>query len=119
MGSFFFPPHPQEPTSSVGAGGGESGPEGGDLGGLLLLHVLDTLGLWWSADRDVVGLRGRKQVLPILGGGMGCNGEKSKEMEKTIMDLVRQKSFLASRVSNESDWEPNGGPRSRPVTLEG
>lgn len=71
LGHFFPPPRPREPTSSVGAGGGESGPEGGDLGGLLFLNVLDALGLRWRADGDVVGLRGRKQVLPILEGVVG------------------------------------------------
>lgn len=101
--SHFFPPHPREPTSSVGAGSGESGSEGRDLGGLLLLHVLDTLGLWWSADGDVVGLRGRKQVLPIL------EGEDVRRWRKQL------KSFLASTVSNESDWKLIGGPRPRPV----
>lgn len=85
--SFFFSPHPQKPTSSVGAGGGESGPKGGDLGGLLFLHVLHTLGLWWSADGDVVRLRGRKQVLPILDGEVG---EGSGDKERIVRRWRKQ-----------------------------
>lgn len=61
-----FPP--QILTSSVRARSGECGLEGGDLGGLLLLNVLDRFGFRWRSNRQVVGLGSREQVLSILEG---------------------------------------------------
>lgn len=61
-----FPP--QILTSGVRARSGECGLEGGDMGGLLLLHVLDRFGFRWRSNRHVVGLGSREQVLSILQG---------------------------------------------------
>lgn len=84
------------------------------MGSLLFRQVLDRLGLWWSADGDVVGLRGRKQVLPILEGGggegvAGNHGDNSEEEKKNHELTEAKKDSLHQEEAPDLD----------PLTLEG
>lgn len=83
----WFQPH--QLTSGVRASSGKCSLEGGDLGSLLLLQLLDGLGFRRSCNGQIVGLRSREQILSILEVTQcGCEGKNKQSLYQCFQTIM-------------------------------